>query len=154
MQIFGNNQFQRRCPLILSYQFLEVERNSEEEYSDRNFEGHCKNNVGRIAGIFKESGYFPVPRYRETVQRIFVSICFFGNNTSGYTQTISSSWQALNFFFARSTQHGDYSVGENSKLKMQENWEPQGEYEDLLATNLLGEKETGSRVLTSALFQK
>jgi cell division cycle protein 20 (cofactor of APC complex) len=40
------------------------------------------------------------------------------------------------------------SVSENSKLKMQENWEPQGEYEDLLATNLLGEKETGSRVLT------
>ncbi len=34
---------------------------------------------------------------------------------------------------------------------MQENWEPQGEYEDLLATNLLGEKESGSRVLTSTV---
>jgi len=38
------------------------------------------------------------------------------------------------------------SVSETAKLKLQENWEPNGEYEGLLATNLLGENE--SRVLT------
>lgn len=40
------------------------------------------------------------------------------------------------------------SVSENAKLKLQENVEPKGQYEGLLATNLLGTQESQSRVLT------
>merc|ERR1719454_1105485 len=40
------------------------------------------------------------------------------------------------------------SVSETSKLKLQENWKPENDYEQLLATNLLGPDENNAKVLS------